>query len=367
MPTLVVYGTAEATGTVKIAFQAAPQGFQHSGTAQVPNAVPASKWTAAAGTLGANQILGTFLGANLFGPVTVPPGQQLILIGTGLTPGVQYEGVFNMNQESAANPDATPAPYGNQTVNVQGIPGGEPVTTAAHSDLLSTKTVTVKAGINQLVAVGCLNDYAGFEVEVNGTPTGPVAVLASNLTRGTQSGISYQTLPAASPAVFRLPLSASFGDSVNISYSGVSGADWTATLTIVGAGDPFQPFPLRADGRLMPLGSLTYNAQYISASPGNQPLPATVPAAACVLLTSAIIYPSGALPGNGTYMLLGGIVDGAFTPIATAIFNSTGDWGSVADIPPQGILCDPGQAVSFQVLSDGATVLNADITYDLVF
>jgi hypothetical protein len=216
-----------------------------------------------------------------------------------------------------------------------------------------------------------LHQYACILVQVLGNPTGPIVIQVTNTTKGLLSASqTIPNLPGASTAAFEnlyFPIPANQGDSIQVSFSTLNGSSTSASIYAYGLGFGLQPTPLRPDGRLGPLGTLTASElTYTANTPAIVSLPASVPAQGCVLLQTASIYPTGNFPTTG-YMRLGAIVNGSLVPIATALFPSgASDWANVMDVPDGGILCDPGEPVSFYVLSDATAQLNAVITYDLV-
>ena len=206
--------TADATGAATFQWSMVPSGQVWQAILNCPTAPDTAVFSATAGA----DSLGSFRGANVWGPVQLNMGFTLQVTAAGLIPGTQY--VFNMlgtGFTSGVPADVYPTAY------------ADSVTTSTEQIFLAGP-LTVAPGGNQEVTLSSLWRSVWVVTDSAGAPT----------VVGDQSGLSYVpfTPPyVASPGAFyRFPLISGIDTSVTITWKNTGkvwyGADLASIDTV---------------------------------------------------------------------------------------------------------------------------------------
>ena len=185
--------------------------------------------------------------------------------------------------------------------------------------------------------------------------------------------------PEISPSLFvqlgpfYIPCNVSAGDVVELNYADAMSLDADPYLSpwqvsVFGLGTAYNPSPLRADGRLMPVAAFANAIELSNADPGPLALADPLNGSARVLLRSAAcILGNAALPVAANEWQVQATVDGDTITVAQAIAQSNGIWLQSLDIGPEGLLCDPGSEVLGIAVPDAVSSLVASASFDYVF
>lgn len=85
-----ITGAPKANGTVTLRYPAVPVGRVWTGTVAIPSSDPTAIWEITI----ADQVWANLLGPGPFGPLQAVDGEQIVLDGTGLTPGAQQTAIL---------------------------------------------------------------------------------------------------------------------------------------------------------------------------------------------------------------------------------------------------------------------------------
>jgi hypothetical protein len=285
-----------------------------------------------------------------------------VVTGTGLVPHTQYTCVLLGTIGSGASGQASPLPMPT-SILVSGIPGASGVSVDSVVDDLGLTNVTFSS-TRQTTTGGSplLGNYTTLKVRVVGLSA------AANIALTAFAGAAQMGVPqsrrcpggAGAYTDFYLPIVArvSPGDAVSVGYQALDGTTPTASLDIWGLGQPYQPYPLRADGRLRVSGSQAQSA--VQAASGSTNLIGAPGASLSILLKSAHIAGTGGGVG-GQYGAISATVDGVG---AALVVTGTGGFASDGDDFGDGLLCDVNTAVVLAVSGGGGVV--GGVSYDVV-
>jgi hypothetical protein len=225
---LLANATAGSTGSLTITFPGVNVGTQFTGTISIPGA-PA---TAAIAIEINGQTVASVIGASGYGPIQIASGQTVSFVGTGFTPGQQYQaiGVGVLNQ--GLNPISVPQPTivaVNTASPTQELLSGFAITAGSGSAL-----VPLPPGIETLLC------------EL-GNPAGGLVMSHTTLqVVGVQSGFNYSAgvpyLPLENSTnlwPFVIPVSGGFDAEVNVLCGNTDGANMI--LNVFADNQPRQP------------------------------------------------------------------------------------------------------------------------------
>jgi hypothetical protein len=279
-------------------------------------------------------------------PIIITPTQQLAGGTTTITLVWLLEGEIPPMQDG-------PLPSASNVVPVAGeVDQLFPPTSLSFTT--TTQTSVLPASFNAyetvLVALTAGSSAAPIPVAVQivvSTPQGSIySAWQSTVLIEDVSGDEY-----TGPLFFPVPVR--FGDFVVLNYrSLLYGGTAQVAVSVYGLGAPLQPSPLRGDGRLMPVNTLSSSATVSSAS---ATLVVAPPAGVSILLSSLTML-SGGSTGNAT---VNATLNGAGIVLAQAA-----NIVSVSNmIPPAGLRLDPATNV---VLTWFAGSVAAFALYDFV-
>jgi hypothetical protein len=342
--------TSDASGNIAFNFPTTPVNSTWIGTISIPTAPTTAEFS----VMVADQNHGSWAATTPFGQITSNGSEQIVVTGTGMTPETQYNAVLLGSILPAGSQQTSPQPVQSKVL-VSGIPGAPPVAISGNADQIvkSIPADITPGSTNAFGVYSATDDYETLEVAIGGLSTGPFAVSVQNVTRLIQA--PYQTLPAvpiSAEARFFFPMGVQVGDEIEVFVLGLSGANWSGTLSLVGHGLFCQPSPLRPDDRLAPLGSLIASA---AASSTAETLIAAPGAGLRLLLAS---------------LSLNGVGSTAFGSVTATVGGTTTNLGTVGGqsgtgnlIGPQGLLLDADTSVGI-AWAAGEVVGNAQ--YDVV-
>jgi hypothetical protein len=267
------------------------------------------------------------------------------------------------------------------SIMVSGIPGATPVGVAASIDELSVGAgVTFTPSGATLGPITAADDYETICVVLYQQPAtaAPVALYVIGETLAGQTAPQSVVVSSSSPAgplFFPFPIAA--GRSFSIVCVSLTGANVGPLGTeVYGLGMPYQPSPLRGDGRLMPVGALVGTNSFGGGTFTSQSLTGlTIPANARILVSTADV---GILdPGTGTPLPLpsGNMVADIYGDmgvgsdqvfLASLRGTTTGIWLNKMPIPPQGLLMTPGTDLICEGYSAASENPYFQASFDLV-
>ena len=235
--------TAASDGTITFTFPHVALGQVWTGTINVASAPDSANFTAGTGAT----TFGQFKGSNSWGPVQLGGGDQLVVTGTGLVPGANYQCSFQGAAVTGADPGIIyPSAYADTvTTSTEQIPiGTQTVKPPASTTTTYTFTVQLAPSYRSayLQLVNASTTTAG---------AGVTFIIASII--GTQSGIYYPptviTTYGSSPggptqqAYYRVPISTQLDTSITFSVRITTGtvvptinAYWGADLATLDIG-----------------------------------------------------------------------------------------------------------------------------------
>jgi hypothetical protein len=356
-----VTATSDAMGNISFTFPTVPVNQAWTGSFAIPTA-PASAAFVLNLETGEH---GGWGGPTPWGPLRLSPSEVATVTGGGLQPNTGYTAVLLGDQQPSGVLANVPYPAP-QTGNPPTIPP---------ADVLSTQqTLTVTGTAQTLTIASVPSAYETILVSVapsTGSSSATYAVQVQNLTTGVYS--AWQSIlastdandaPLTGPLYF--PVSFRVNDGLRLHFVTLDGSSTPTDISIEGLGGPIQPSPLRPDGRLLPQGSLS---QPVAAN-HSTPIPTLIaaPTLGRILLSAAQVgFGNVALPTNPNQILINAVVGGQTIAVAWAFIQSNGIWGSPnAPIPPEGLLCDMGSAVTVLSTPDTVSELFAQAVYDIV-
>lgn len=119
-----ITGTPNVNGTVELSYPAVPVGRVWTGTVVIPSSDPAAIWEITI----ADQVWANLLGPGPFGPLQAVDGEQIVLDGTGLTPGAQQTAIIIGSDDAEGQeanytgPGPLPSPSAPVVVTIAGQP-----------------------------------------------------------------------------------------------------------------------------------------------------------------------------------------------------------------------------------------------------